>query len=117
MDNIVNGSKPSIIQYTKMGRKDNVELDAEDSFFWSDEYRKFATDAYNLLNQPYYTKKDKLIAALEDKLQSLYTTAIGREQEFLYRSRPICYKASHECTQLKCKVQAHYIALDTSVLT
>lgn len=83
MDNIVNGSKPSIIQYTKMGRKDNIELNAEESFFWSEEYRQFATQAYNLLNQPYYTKKDKLIAALEDKLQSLYTTAIGREQQFL----------------------------------
>nr|DAD59098.1 MAG TPA: hypothetical protein [Caudoviricetes sp.] len=43
MDNIVNGSKPSIIQYTKMGRKDNIELNAEESFFWSEEYRQFAT--------------------------------------------------------------------------
>ena len=83
MDNIVNGSKPSIIQYTKMGRKNNIELDAEDSFFWSDEYEQFATQAYNLLNQPYLTKKDKLIAVLEDKLQSLYNTAISREQQFL----------------------------------
>lgn len=93
MDNLVDSALPLQIQLTKRGIRESkkngrIQLDPQQSYFWTDKYEKAATNLVNNFLPPFNSNnselaKKEIVANLIVQLTPLYNKALTREREFL----------------------------------